>query len=113
MSNEGDCRTAPATPGLLINSISSEEMYTLAAFRSQCARGIRNNFKKMYGNNIICPLQCNTVTPAIDTQEHITYCTKVNTDNSQVVSIEDIYGDIEKQGAAAIGLTKVMRRRNK
>ena len=87
-------------------------MYTLAVFRSQCARGIKNNFKKMYGKNISCPLQCNTVTPVIDTQQHLTYCTKVNTDNSQV-SIEDIYGHIEKQGAAAIGLTKLRRRRNK
>ena len=50
---------------------SSEEIYTLAAFRSQCAHGIRNNFKKMYGNNITCPLKFNQFNPQIDMQEHL------------------------------------------
>ena len=96
---------------LKTSTLSNEEIYTLAAFRSQCVRGIRNNFKKMYGNQINCPLNCNTITPSIDTQEHLTTCKKVNIGIAPLVSIRDIYAELEKQEAATIILTKLLRKR--
>ena len=96
---------------LKTSNLSNEEIYTLAAFRSQCVRGIRNNFKKMYGNQINCPLNCNTITPSIDTQEHLTTCKKVNIGIAPLVSIRDIYAELEKQEAATIILTKLLRKR--
>ena len=94
------------------SDLSSEEIVTLAAFRPQCVKGIRNNFKKMYGNNIICPLVCDST--AIDTQDHLISCTKLirDIDDRKLIKIQDIYGQLEKQEVAATLLTKLIKRRN-
>ena len=66
----------------------------------------------MYGNNIICPLVCDST--AIDTQDHLISCTKLigDIDDRQLIKIQDIYGQLEKQEAAASLLTKLIKRRN-
>ena len=94
------------------SDLSSEEIVTLAAFRPQCVKGIRNNFKKMYGNNTICPLVCDST--AIDTQDHLISCTKLigDIDDRKLIKIQDIYGQLEKQEVAATLLTKLIKRRN-
>ena len=66
----------------------------------------------MYGNNIICPLLCDST--AIDTQDHLISCTKLkgDMDDRKLVKTQGIYGQLKKQEAAATLLTKLFKRRN-
>ena len=66
----------------------------------------------MYGNNITCPLVCDST--AIDTQDHLISCTKLigDIDDRKLIKIQDIYGQLEKQKSAATLLTKLIKKRN-
>ena len=75
-------------PYLRSSSLSQEETGILTSFRSQCTRGIRNNFRKMF-QNLNCPLKCYPENQ-IDDQDHILKCQKLNTKQTKVV-LENIF----------------------
>ena len=96
-------------PYLRSSSLSQEETGILTSFRSQCTRGIRNNFRKMY-QNLNCPLKCYHENQ-IDDQDHILKCQKLNTKQTKVV-LENIFGCLQDQVKIAKTLANLMRKRN-
>ena len=50
-------------PYLLSDILSQDDRKTLTALRSQCVKGIRHNFSKMYKMSLKCPLLCNPESP--------------------------------------------------
>ena len=96
-------------PYLVSNCLSQKEVKTLTAFRSQCTRGIRSNFRKMY-KDLNCPLKCD-ITPCIDNQEHILTCSKLNTHKQSVV-LSNILGTIEEQVQVYKVLATLIGKRN-
>jgi hypothetical protein len=75
-------------------NLTSEETHVLAAVRSKCVRNVKMNFRKMYKDNVNCPLECNKVSPEIDDQNHILTCTVLN----PVVQHETVLGDVFEEG---------------
>ena len=51
--------------------LSEREKNIMTAVRTKCARGVKTNFPGMYKVCKHCPLECNTVEPQADTQEHV------------------------------------------
>ena len=103
-------------PYLKSNKFSNEDVSTLVALRTHTVRGIRSNFKKMYNNNTLCPLLCSPSSPQQDTQEHLLVCSKLTNRNEvakNVISHDDIYGDVQKQKGAADIFKQLIRKRNK
>ena len=103
-------------PYLKSNKFSNEDVSTLVALRTHTVRGIRSNFKKMYNNNTLCPLLCSPSSPQQDTQEHLLVCSKLTNRNEvakNVISHDDIYGDVQKQKGAAHIFKQLIRKRNK
>ena len=70
-------------------AISTETAKILTAVRSQCLKGIRHNFSKMYKKSLKGPLQCNLSSPQEDTQEHLLSCMKLG-EGSQLM-LDDIF----------------------
>ena len=103
-------------PYLKSNKFSNEDVSTLVALRTHTVRGIRSNFKKMYNNNTLCPLLCSPSSLQQDTQEHLLVCSKLTNRNevaTNVISHDDIYGDVQKQKGAADIFKQLIRKRNK
>ena len=89
--------------------MSYEEIKTLTSFRSNCTRGIRTNFKKMF-KSLDCPLLCDTANPQIDSPSHILHCKKLRTETFQE-DITHIYGNIVEQETISRVLCKLIRKR--
>ena len=87
------------------------ETNVITAARSQCMRGIRNNFSKMFKSSMNCPLQCETDgNMKTDSQEHILQCSKLS--DGKNISYEGIYSDsVETQAPVAKILLKLFRKR--
>ena len=83
------------------------EMLTL--LRSQCVRGIRKNFSKMYKNNLSCPLNCET-TQKEDSQEHILLCSKLSKGSSLQWSAA-LSAETDVQAEVAKVFRKLMKKR--
>ena len=84
-------------PYLINPKIHTTDKHTLTAIRSQCVRGVRMNFPKMYKYRLNCPLQCSNETPQPDSQRHILNCSRLNTDVSKNISIESVNGTAKDQ----------------
>ena len=98
---------------------TNDEVSLLAALRSHTVRGIRCNFRNLYKPNIHCPLNCWSpgAQPYEDTQEHLLSCVKLqiahdSTTAKDTIVHNDIYGDLDKQKAAAAKFTQVIDMRN-
>ena len=90
-------------------NISHGEAQTLTAFRSQCTKGIRLNFRKMY-QNLECPLNCSDLNYP-DSQEHILQCKMINP-HMLNVQFGQVYGTQYEQEEIAKALHKLVRKRN-
>ena len=91
---------------------STRQANMLTALRSHCVRGIKSNFNKFYKNQLNCPLQCNTETPYIDTQEHTLNCSSLKK-SPEATSISFMYGNVDKQYELAKKFSSLMRSREK
>ena len=100
-------------PYLTNPKIHTTDKHTLTAIRSQCARGVRMNFPKMYKYRLNCPLQCNNETPQPDSQRHILNCTRLNTNMSRNISIESVNGNAEEQELIGPILSRLLRQRTR
>ena len=81
----------------LDSEIFKEKQTTLlTALRSNCVRGIKMNFSKMYKNDLSCPLKCDDKNPNLDSQEHLLFC-KALSDGGSTVHISQIYKSIQDQ----------------
>ena len=89
--------------------LCNEELNTLTSFRSNCTRGIKSNFRKMFTTKE-CPLQCNNEAPQIDNPSHILQCKKLRS-TPLGEDINKIYGTIVEQEAISRVLCKLMRKR--
>ena len=89
--------------------LSYEEIKTLTSFRSNCTRGIRTNFKKMF-KSLECPLVCDSANPQIDNPSHILNCKKLRTETCYE-DITHIYGNIVEQETISKVLCKLIRKR--
>ena len=90
-----DLKIQPYITSKLFNQKERQLLYLM---RSQCHNS-KNNFKKMYRNDIKCSFGCN----AVEDQIHIfTQCTKLKSSIKDVqnVSYKDIYSKISKQKEA-------------
>ena len=87
-----------------------KEMNILTALRSQCVRGIKSNFKKMFKCDK-CPLKCDPGNTLTDTQQHILSCKVLG--NTSNVTLENIHGSTEEQQDLAKVYLKLMTKRNK
>ena len=86
-----------------------KEMNILTALRSQCVRGIKSNFKKMFKWDK-CPLKCDPGNTLKDTPQHILSCKVLgNTSNG---TLDHIHGIIEEQQDLAKVYLKLMTKRN-
>ena len=92
--------------------LTLDEIHQLTAFRSQCVRGVRTHFRKMYPN-LFCPLKCNIITPHDDTSDHIINCSKLPYDKSLPQNISQVYESIQEQERIAVLLSRLMRQRKK
>ena len=89
----------------VLSLFSNTEVCLLSSLRSYTLRGIRGNFKQMYGGDIYCPLKCWQPhnLPELDTQPHILSCSKLRqshkTNKVACTSVQysDIYGDVSAQ----------------
>ena len=90
--------------------LSQDNAKLLTALRSQCVKGVRHTFPKMYKKSLRCPLQCNVESPQGDTQEHILVCEKLSKGNQ--IDINDIFAsDVEEQAKIAKIISALLRRR--
>jgi hypothetical protein len=55
------------------SDLTRKESNAIFSIRSQCVKGIRSNFGKMFKSNK-CPLNCENDQTPVDTQEHIFKC---------------------------------------
>ena len=81
----------------------------LTALRSNCVRGIRQNFKKMFKGCLTCPMKCNTINPQEDTLNHLLICNKISAGSP--VHLDNIYGDVVEQQQVARVFVRLMKRR--
>ena len=87
---------------------SNEEVSDLSSLRSHTLRTIRCNFKKLYQNNLNCPLNCwpDGSIPIQDTQEHLLLCSRLSLSQSQTLvkegmKYDDIYDSFAKKKVIA------------
>jgi hypothetical protein len=92
-------------------NLTTEETQVLAAVRSKCVKNVKMNFKRMYQNDLSCPLQCNTTVPQIDSQEHILTCTILNPTIEHNTVLSDVYATDAQQECSAKAFSKLIRRR--
>ena len=62
-------------PYLKSDVLCKDELKTLTSFRSNCTRGIKSNFRKMFSTTE-CPLQCDNEASHIDNPSHVLQCKK-------------------------------------
>ena len=97
-------------PYLTSDLVSQENAKTLTALRSQCVKGGRHKFTKMYKKSLKCLLQCNLETPQEDTQEHILVCGKLS--QGKQMNLNDIFAsNAELQAKLAKIISPLLRRR--
>ena len=97
-------------PYLTSDLVSQDNAKTLTALRSQCVKGVRHNFTKMYKKSLKCPLQCNLETPQEDTQEHILICGKLS--QGKQMNLNDIFAsNVQLQAKLAKIISPLLRRR--
>ena len=89
--------------------MSHEDIKILTSFRSNCTRGIKTNFKKMF-KSLDCPLICDSDNPQIDTPSHILHCKKLRTETVHD-DMTHIYGNIVEQETIAKVRCKLIRKR--
>ena len=98
---------------------TNEDVSILSNLRSHTTRGIKDNFHRMYGNDISCPLKCwpEGAPPIRDTQEHIMLCSKLELLNPTVASgtlkYDDIYGNTDQQKEVVTVMKELLKSRNK
>ena len=98
-------------PYLKSNLFTSKEACMLTALRSQCVRGIKCNFKKMYNNCVQCPLKCESKNIPEDSQEHTLNCKSLNVNtNMNSAEISHMYGTIQQQNILAKQFCTLMRK---
>ena len=100
-------------PYLQSEIITQTEAETLTALRSQCLRGIKHNFPKMFDRSLCCPLKCFPAGSELeDTQPHILQCKVLQLENQ--VNIFDMNSDdIEKQAKVAKIVIQLMKKRER
>ena len=98
-------------PYLECESFTEKYKVMLTALRSQCLRGIRKNFSKMYKSDLNCPLMCVNQNPQEDTQSHLITCKKLS--NEKEININQIYGSVDEQLKVSKHCVKIMRKREK
>ena len=64
-------------PYLESSLATQKQRKILTLLRSQCLRGIKMNFTKMYRYSIYCPLNCSD-SPIQDSQDHVLKCLKLS-----------------------------------
>ena len=89
--------------------MSHEDIKILTSFRSNCTRGIKTNFKKMF-KSLDCPLICDSDNPHIDTPSHILHCKKLRTETVHE-DMTHIHRNIVEQETIAKVLCKLIRKR--
>ena len=89
--------------------ITQKQRNILTLLRSQCLRGIKMNFTKMYRNSLYCPLNCNE-NPIEDSQEHILKCLKLS-EGSNLPESDIFSEEIASQGEIAQVFLKLMKKR--
>ena len=93
-----DYTTLSMQPYLKCEIFSSKEAILLTSLRSHCLRGIKGNFKKMYQNNLYCPLKCDTVNQPEDTQSHILLCQGLKKPQDNInVNLDLMTGSVQEQ----------------
>ena len=93
-----DYTTLSMQPYLKCEIFSSKEAILLTSLRSHCLRGIKGNFKKMYQNNLYCPLKCDTVNQPEDTQSHIFLCQGLKKPQDNInVNLDLMTGSVQEQ----------------
>ena len=99
-------------PHMKSQVLTLDETHQLTSFRSQCVRGMRTHFRKMY-RSLVCPLKCSLNTHYEDTPDHLLRCSMLfyNKSLNQVISKVD--GTIKEQEEIAVILSKLMRKRIK
>ena len=86
----------------------------LTALRSHCLRGIKVNFKKMYKQNVNCPLNCDTEIIHEDTQSHILSCKSLQKPKDQiVVKMDQMNGTVKEQNQLVKQFSVLYQRRLK
>ena len=90
--------------------LTADETKQISAFRSNCVRGMRTHFRKMYPHTY-CPLNCSDSTPYEDSSDHILVCSKLTSGAIPVQNIIKVYGDIKEQEDIGYTLSKLMRLR--
>ena len=99
-------------PYLLSDILSQDDRKTLTALRSQCVKGIRHNFSKMYKMSLKCPLLCNDESPQEDTQDHILKCTKLS--KGTQMNINKIYDDdLQVQANVVKAISMLLKTRHR
>ena len=88
---------------------NQKEAKMLTSLRSNCVKGIRHNFSKMYKDNHKCPLQCNKEIPQEDTPDHILLCPILS--SGSPLQINQIYGDLPQQQQVARVFIRLMTKR--
>ena len=87
--------------------LTSDETKQLTSFRSQCVRGMRTHFKKMYPSTK-CPLKCSNLSTYEDTPDRLLICSKLNV-TPNTIKIYQIYASIVEQEKIAQRLSRLMR----
>ena len=86
----------------------------MTALRSHCLRGIKGNFKKMYQNNLYCPLKCNTENLSEDTQSHTLVCQGLRDPQDLIkVNMEYMTGSVQEQNQLVKQFSILYKRRLK
>ena len=99
-------------PYLKSPALTADEIHQLTSFRSQCVRGMRTHFKKMY-TSLVCPLKCSPNAHYEDTPNHLLKCSKLVNQNAQYQDSNKVYSTIEEQEDIAVILSKLMRQRTR
>ena len=97
-------------PYLRSQVLTLDEIHQLTSFRSQCVRGVRTHFRKMY-SSLVCPMKCSLVTIHEDTADHLLKCSKLTNLRLNTVNINQIYANIVEQEEIAQTLSRLMRQR--
>ena len=98
-------------PYLKSQVLTLDEIHQLTSFRSQCVRGVRTHFRKMY-SSLVCPMKCSLVTIHEDTADHLLKCSKLTNLRVNTININQIYANIVEQEEIAQTLSRLMRQRS-
>ena len=97
-------------PYLKSQVLTLDEIHQLTSFRSQCVRGIRTNFGKMY-SILVCLMKCSLLTIHEDTAGPLLKCSKLTNLKVNTININQINANIVEQEEIAQTLSRLMRQR--